>query len=545
MKCVTFIGDKLSMLKYFLVVVCIVFSTYCRAQELENNMMLKIHSFRGVTSDTLGKRLNISGKIPPARDSLYLKELDSLQRAANVKAVHLDSNVSNIWKYLLRYSGSVNLPRQISVDSAQRKINDRFTPFSKQLHLEERLKQRSDSVAGRIQSVINDKTPEVVKGANEKMLGSIPDMPEIQQPSSGEAKNILPVENVPLPGVDIPLSSSTVINASIPKYNIPSIDVTPEDIKLPESPRIETNDIGANVQKQSAEVSENIESIDGYREQVKQVKTEGLESEEDISSKAEEKATSLDGVQDVKKGALMISDKQNEYAATMQRYRDKKVMQAELKRKLTNVANDRMNELSPKVKKAEGLLMNGKKITDKSTLLSKAVKKQANAMAGKPVGKRLVPGINFQGYNRSIYIVDAALQIGYHLSGRITLGVGGVYRLGFSKDYTSYMRGIDVYGGRIYGDFSVKKGFFFHTEGECLRTKDIAVTKQEHPGEHVVSVSLGLGKQYNITKRLRGNVLALYRTELKGRLPDQSKFNLRVGLNLAAKRKRNTDQPAY
>lgn len=206
---------------------------------------------------------------------------------------------------------------------------------------------------------------------------------------------------------------------------------------------------------------------------------------------------------------------------------------------MTNVVNDQLNQLSPEVKEAQASFAKSKKLySEANSLSSRMKKKKTNAMTGKSFGQRLVPGLTFQAYNRSLYSVDWGLQLGYRLTGWLTAGVGGTYRTGFSKSYDSFIKGLDVYGGRGYADFLVRKGFFLHGEGEFLNTSDFVPVSSEVPDANVWGSNIGLGKQFNLTKRIKGNLLALYRLEFHGHLPEQSKINLRMGFDLRAKRKK-------
>jgi len=56
--------------------------------------------------------------------------------------------------------------------------------------------------------------------------------------------------------------------------------------------------------------------------------------------------------------------------------------------------------------------------------------------------------------------------------------------------------------------------------------------------QNVSSAYFGLGKQFNISKKVKGHTLFLYRAELKGELPDQSKVTLRLGFDLRTKKKK-------
>jgi hypothetical protein len=136
--------------------------------------------------------------------------------------------------------------------------------------------------------------------------------------------------------------------------------------------------------------------------------------------------------------------------------------------------------------------------------------------------------------------MDWGLQLGYRFTGRLTTGIGGTYRTGFSKSYDSFVKGLHVYGGRVYSDFLVRKGLFVHGEFEMLNTSDFITRTAEIPDASVWGSNIGIGKQYNLSKRIKGSIIALYRLEFNGHLPEQSKVNLRMGFHLKAKRKKKT-----
>jgi hypothetical protein len=157
-------------------------------------------------------------------------------------------------------------------------------------------------------------------------------------------------------------------------------------------------------------------------------------------------------------------------------------------------------------------------------------------MAGKPVGQRLIPGITLQTAKGEGFMMDFGLQLGYRVTGRLRSGVAGVYRLGFDESYNTFVKAQDVYGGRFYSQFLIRKGIYVHAEYELLNSPDILSPSETR--QNVSSGQFGLGKQFNISRKVKGHTLFLYRAEFKGELPDQSKVNIRLGFDLRTDRKR-------
>ena len=141
-------------------------------------------------------------------------------------------------------------------------------------------------------------------------------------------------------------------------------------------------------------------------------------------------------------------------------------------------------------------------------------------------------------------MIDAGLQIGYRFTKRLTVGIGGSYRVGISDQHEYYVQGLNVFGGRVYGDWIFKKGFFLHGELEALKSNVAAQAllpiQNETPASRAYNAYGGIGKQFNISRYWRGQVIGLYRFELDGYMPDISKFNVRLGFLYDLGKKKKT-----
>jgi hypothetical protein len=94
-----------------------------------------------------------------------------------------------------------------------------------------------------------------------------------------------------------------------------------------------------------------------------------------------------------------------------------------------------------------------------------------------------------------------------------------------------------VYGYRIYSDFKAIKSFYLHGEMESLHTDPYLQTyqKREVPSQQVISGYGGILKRYDLSKKIKGSILLLYRFQIKNELPSSTKIGVRIGFDLNMK----------
>jgi hypothetical protein len=471
--------------------------------------------------------LRLGSKINTLSDTLKhpRKKIDSLVRSLNNSIIGGDTLNKSMQKIIAAKvavagtpNSSKNKTQQINtaahekVDSLINVSQDKFNEVRKRI---EENKQK-------IQRKIN------VQDSLSSFQTAIPELQLIDV-----EKIDIPSQEIEMPGMQVPSKIPT----------IPETEKISIDIPKMEAPSIKGQVNGLH--QKSQDVTDKFKTIEEYKNNVTETNIDSIATKDKLAQQAEKHVENLTEIKDVKEGTGKLTSKQAEYEAMMQRYRDKKLVEEEIKRKIKNVANDKVSQLTPAVQDAQKSLLKGKKIQQETSTLKAMLFSKSNAMAGKPLRERLVPGVMLQLYSKSIYSVDVAPQLGYRVSGRITSGIAGVYRFAFNKNYSSYVRSMHVYGGRIYTDALLKKGFFFRVEGEWLQTLNMIHSSREESDANVWSGHYGVGKQYNITRQLKGNILLLYRTEFSGHLPEQSKFNLRVGLNLSTKKRLKLSTKEY
>jgi hypothetical protein len=387
-----------------------------------------------------------------------------------------------------------------------------------------------------VQQILSDKISELT-GEQVKIPGQSVTLPD----------NDLP--DVQVPGVNTPkLDLSAIMN--MPNHDLPkaeglkfpdgAVDVSKisdnTNVKLPGTTDLEKV---KNATGEVDQVQGKIDEADKYKEEVGKIKEFRLSDTEKLPASIEEQATNLDQAKSVSEELQKASAKQLEYESVMQRYRDKKLIQEEMKRKAKNVANEKMVEFAPAMQKAQDQLAKAKKVNPFRQKIKNIVRSPHHAMKEKTFYERMVPGITFQVYNNDQFMLDVAPQIGYRLSTRLTTGIGGTYRISAGKQYANFLSSAGVYGYRIYNDFTLFKGIFVHAEFESLRLDSEKIPQlKEALNIKVQGIYFGLGKRYNISPKLKGSILALYRVEYKGDLPGVSKVNLRMGFDYNTKKKR-------
>ena len=342
----------------------------------------------------------------------------------------------------------------------------------------------------------------------------------------------------------VPLNEK-VQHANISDVSMP--DIGPEvstDVNLPTDLKIPALEETSLNPPDITGLSENVPDINGGLTEVRQYEgdlqkiKEGTQQDPDkLAELAEQKVSEISAVNDASQEITKATEEQAKYEAMVQRYRDQKLIQEEIDRKYKGVANDYIMQQSEKVNAARDKLNISKYKKHGLGSVKEIFKKQSDELEGKKFYQRLVPGLNWQLYNKGFVSSDISLQLGYRLTPRFTSGIGIVYRVGFDKKFDSFVKGMNTFGGRVYADMLIVKGLFLHGEFEALR-QDASYTAymNEPVSRKVCESNFGLGKRFNITRNIRGGILAIYRVEYQGALPAANKVNVRMGVDYVFRR---------
>lgn len=525
-----------------------------------------MHENRSVIS-TLRQKINSSGaNVTISADSLKKNVLtDSLKISNDTLGVSkLKENLSKKGQRFdsLRQKATGNkiMSTSDSVTSRIRKPIDAFKNRSDSLQHKATsfIQQRFDSAEQKLTNPINkanSKITSLKKPAEEKISGvnnSIDEKTDkvqsrieqgFEKATDGAVK--APTQNLGVPDIEL-AKTPAIPGADIHDPNVPGLDT---DLKMPDIPDESLNVPDANldpkqlkgslpemkslpdVKGEMDDVDSKLAELEKYEQELKGLKKIDSASIDRATTEAEERIMNLEQMKGIQDQMKIAANKQAEYDALVQRYRDTTLTRQEFTRKARNLVNEKINKDVPGVKEAmEGL--------SKVKAAKEILDQKNNGMAGKPIGQRLIPGITLQSVRNDVFMIDFGLQLGYRLTGRLRSGFGGIYRVGFDKSYTTFIKAQDIYGARAYSQFLIRKGIYVHAEYEVLNCPDILNSNETR--QNISSGYFGIGKQFNVSKKIKGHTLFLYRADLRGELPDRSKLNLRVGFDWRTDKKKRS-----
>jgi hypothetical protein len=461
------------------------------------------------------------------RDSLSTKPdtLRSIQQKVGVasdRVAHAGDTITQKISSIANKPAEVQQTVQHKADSLQQRLTQPVTS------LQQKAEEKIQNVVGKDIALPGDQTLGVPKDVSIPGREN-PGIPAVEVPNVPEiGKDLSPTiagQDATLPGVEAP-------NVEVPGLDKVKGQVTDA---LPEMPG-EVKDVQQLTEK-TKELDNALGEAGKYQKDIEAVKAGDTES---LSKQAEQHAQAIKPVSAAGKELTKATAEQAKYQSLIQRYRDEKLIQEEIKRKAKTVANAQIAGHADKVQKAQQDLMNAKQKLSGKERVKAFFAKQSTELEGKKFYQRLLPGVTWQVYKRDYVSVDLALQTGYRVSPRLTAGVGFLYRFGIDKDFDAFVRGLKTYGGRGYMDFAVKNGIFAHGEFEGLRVDPaLAAPGAAEPiKDRAFASYFGLGKRFNVTRNLRGSVLGLYRLEYEGELPGVNKISARFGLEYVFRRAR-------
>jgi len=454
------------------------------------------------------------------------RKLTTMPEGLKHKSDSLENTITKLSNDVNKKVEGVNQSIQYKTDSLSHKATDIVT--STETKLETKVKQ----VTGE-----NAKIPDADKL---NAAGNMPDLKttgtDLPSVSGIKTDTKLPELNTGSISKELGNEIPKVDNVDISK-DIPSVKDGISDINLPKTDELsKVKDVSGEIKTLDGKLA-GAEKYEGEAQKLKNMDANQIQKETESQLKNVSQVKELGG--EITKAQKI----QAQQEALLQKYRDQKLLEQEIKRKAANVANDFMGQHATEVKNAQAQLTKSKKGLHSIKNFNDLFKRRSDELVGKKFYQRLLPGITTQVYqNNKTVSIDAGLQVGYRISPRFTAGIGGLYRIGFNSDYKYYVRGMGVYGGRVYMDLAAYKGIFIHGEFEMLKldsSRMISIQKTESISNKVYGSYFGLGKKINISRRINGSVMGLYRVEYDGKLPSIRKLNMRLGFDyLIGKKKR-------
>lgn len=156
-----------------------------------------------------------------------------------------------------------------------------------------------------------------------------------------------------------------------------------------------------------------------------------------------------------------------------------------------------------------------------------------NMQRTKSFKQRLEYGSNFQTVKSTTLFPltsDLGLSLGYKLSDKSVIGIGGSYKLGWGKDIRHIRLSHQGIGLRTYGEWKLKGNFYISGGAEWnyrSEFRNFAVLNDFSGWQK--SALAGLSKKYSIGKKWKGNVQVLFDFLYKKQIPQTQPVVFRTG----------------
>lgn len=461
---------------------------------------------------------SLQSKLPQFPDTLnrFLEKINSISQSFNSEA---DSLRTGYQKSITKLDAASKKLRNL-----QDSLNGLNLPtgkYTQKLDSIAQLQKKTTSEFNAKTSALKAKTTDKLKG-----LDLPPQYNEPLQQITGKVDGFtLDSDFVKIPALDVPGVSIPDINAvgdiASKAGDIGKIADFGKPGSLPkvETPMGELGELGG----QAKELQGDIKKV-----------TEG---NIDNLKTIEKQAGKMDGIDELQKGTGAIDD----YKTKVENLNDPNKAKEQAVALAKEKAIDHFAGKQEQLKAAMEKMSKYKRKYASVSSIKDIPKRPPNAMKGKPLVERLVPGLFFQYQQRNDNLFDFNPYVGYKLSGRFTTGVGWNQRYAYDRKRESWNWRARIFGPRAYVDIKLGKGFIAHLETEVMNAfVPSVITGNPEIGnrEWVWGMMTGMKKDYKIYKNLMGTVLIQYNLfNPKYRAPYADRLNSRIGFEYKLKKK--------
>lgn len=345
--------------------------------------------------------------------------------------------------------------------------------------------------------------------------------------------------NNPLSEIDNPLKEQ-MSGAGEVKDKLTEVKSLPQE----QLGKVKSIDEVKSVQEKIGTTSQLTDKAQAYSDDVKSIAKGDLNEVKELPKAAEQQAMKLDEVQGLQKEAGQF----DQYKEMADKAKDPSALKDEAMKQAPALA---MNHFAGKEQVLQDAMDKLDKLKQKyahlSTIKENMPRKMRNAMYGKSFIERLVPGITLQIQKSGNVLLDYSPVIGYRFTGRFTAGAGWNERVTIGK-HVQLSLDDRIYGPRLFADFKIKKGFSVRTDIEKMNTYVLApiaggYSASEGYRAWVWSAFVGLKKEYQLVKTVKGNVQFLYNLyDDHDNSPYADRINIRFGFDFPMKIKAKKTQ---
>lgn len=283
--------------------------------------------------------------------------------------------------------------------------------------------------------------------------------------------------------------------------------------------------------------------VSGLNSQVENLKSPDVgipDNPEALSHTAENEALRTDEFKELQKERVSAKEL-DKYRQAIEQYKDEKRIRQELKEKGRDLANDAIQKQQGKVDVAMKKVKSANRKFDYVQDIRNLPTRVPNPMKGLSWRERLVPGVTFQFFENSLTWLEFDPQLYYKISGNWSAGLGGTYRFSLDKRHFEFDHFDNLFGVKAFAQCHVFKGFFILSEGQLVSWKTWTQSTADPSYRNKTYVALvGIGKQYSLTSRIKGNVQTLYQFH-EGADPYKSRIIFRLGFDFSLRKKEVRD----
>jgi hypothetical protein len=469
----------------------------------------------------------------------YVHQLDSLEK------IETEDDLAEARLEL--DSTSRNLRHQIDSLKALNLSTDRYTRKLDSLNAIDPAKYL-ESKGSQLQSKVNEPLDNVENKINEKL--------SLMSKEGGEAANI--PGSADLPGANLSLNTDLKSSIDLPttdlkldnplteidnplkeemgrlgelKGKLNDIKSTPQE----QITRIKSIDEVKGVQDKLGQANELTDKAQAYGGEVKSIASGDLGEVKELPKALEEKVSNLDELKELEKQTGGLS----EYKDMIGKGNDPEALKEMAKEQAVTLAKDHFAGRQEALQAAMSKMSKLKSKYDNVSNLKDLPKRRPNAMKGKPLIERIIPGMTFQIQKPNNLLVDVNPVISYRITGRVSAGAGWNERASFAK-WNMTVPIERIYGPRGFASFSFKNGFALKAEGEKMNVfiPPYNITPDAGSRQWVWSVFVGLKKDYQFMKKVKGNAQFLYNLyDDHDQSPYVQRVNVRMGFEFPMKKK--------
>lgn len=380
-------------------------------------------------------------------------------------------------------------------------------------------------------STIDDSATQVQTKINEKIAS----FQQNGMTDLSSAPGLPSLPSVSVPGGDV--GDLNLPDGSLPKIKSDGIKVPQVDLPSSSMPGIDQPSIPSvskpeGIENYSGKLSEVTDQVKDYQKEIKGFDPGNLDEIKN-TDQWEDKLTGLEEMEEVKK--------QIELADQAKRYYDPEVAKEEALNKAKQEAINHFAGHEEELKAAMEQLSKLKaKMPDTGGVID-LFAKQKSTLKDKTFIERLVTGIALQFQKQGSFWLDFNPCVGYKISNRFLAGLGWNERLAYDFDKSAWDSKNHIYGLRGFLHFKLKTNLWLKGEAEIMNTpiRATPMASSDIVGRAwVASYFGGIKKDFQLTKRLKGNVQMLYNLyNPDKRSPYTNRFNARMGIKLPLKKR--------